>query len=232
MPIFQTSTGGQFYFRFPEGETVDVNSNVSLQDNFSMIRGRHTFKTGYEILRTSINSHLEERPSGTYRLGGTEFPFTPNTGNPFASFLLGTVTRADFTKASATWLPRWWSHALYFQDDWKVTSKLTLNLGLRWQTESPYQTKYGQQSQFDPTAIDPLTGTARGIAPPQGAACRPRRQQLPASCGHGLQLPARNGCSAAASPSTHSTCGRTVCGRTSTNTSALLSSNSLLGIRT
>ncbi|MBL8293709.1 MAG: TonB-dependent receptor, partial [Bryobacterales bacterium] len=155
MPIFQTSSGGQFYFRFPEGETVDVNANASIQENLSIIRGRHTFKTGYELLKTSINSHLEERPSGTYLLGGTEFPFTPNTGHPFASFLLGGVARADFTKALATWLPRWWSHAAYFQDDWKVTSRLTLNLGVRWQTESPYQTKYGQQSQFDPTAIDP-----------------------------------------------------------------------------
>jgi hypothetical protein len=169
MPIFQTMTGGQFYFRFPEGETVDVNANASLQNNLSMIRGRHTFKTGYELLRTGINSHLEERPSGTYRLGGTELPFTPATGHPFASFLLGTVARADFTRALATWLPKWWSHAVYFQDDWKATRNLTLNLGLRWQTESPYRTKYGQQSQFDPTAMDPLTGMRGALRHPTGA---------------------------------------------------------------
>ena len=169
MPIFQLANGNQWYFRFPEGETVDVNENASLQNNLSMIRGRHTFKTGYELLRTALNSHLEERPSGTYRLGGTELPFTPNTGHPFASFLLGSVTRADFTKAMATWLPRWWSHALYFQDDWKATRTLTLNLGLRWQTESAYQTKYGQQSQFDPTAIDPLTGRRGALLHPKGA---------------------------------------------------------------
>ena len=87
MPIFQTSTGRRSgYFRFPEGETLDVNENASLQNNLSMTRGKHTFKTGYEILRTRLNSHLEQRPSGTYRLGGTEFPFTPNTGHPFAIF--------------------------------------------------------------------------------------------------------------------------------------------------
>ena len=169
MPIFQTSAGGQFYFRFPEGETVDVNESLSFQDNFTLIRGRHTFKTGYELLRTRINSHLEERPSGTYLLGGTEFPFTPGTGNVFASFLLGGVARADFTKAFATWLPKWWSHAFYFQDDWKVTKNLTLNLGLRWQTESPYSTKYGQQSQFDPTAADPLTGRRGALLHPGGS---------------------------------------------------------------
>jgi hypothetical protein len=168
MPTFQTASGGQFYFRFPEGETVDVNENASLQDNFTLIRGRHTFKAGYELLRTRINSHLDQRPSGTYLLGGTEFPFTPNTGNPFASFLLGGVVRADFTKALATWQPRWWSNAIYFQDDWKVTSSLTLNLGVRYQSESPYQTKYGQQSRFDPTATDPLTGLKGALLHPTG----------------------------------------------------------------
>jgi hypothetical protein len=169
MPIFQTSTGGQFYFRFPEGETVDVNESANLQENFTLTRGRHTFKTGYELLRTRINSHLEERPSGTYLFGGTELPFTPGTGNAFASFLLGGVVRADFTRAFATWLPRWWSHALYFQDDWKVTRRLTLNLGVRWQTESPYSTKYGQQSQFDPTATDPLTERRGALLHPAGS---------------------------------------------------------------
>jgi hypothetical protein len=179
MPIFGVAAGiftssnfasaNNFYFRFPEGETLDVNENASLQDNLSMIRGRHTFKTGYELLRTRLNSHLEARPSGVYQLGGTEFPFTPNTGHPFASFLLGTVTRADFTRALATWLPQWWSHALYFQDDWKATKNLTLNLGVRWQTESPYRSKYGQQSQFNPTATDPLTGRRGGLLHPTGA---------------------------------------------------------------
>ena len=164
-----TPTSGPLYFRYPEGETVDVNSNFSVQDNLSMIRGRHTFKTGYELLRTTINSHLEERQSGTYVLGGTEFPFTPSTGHPFASFLLGSVARADYTKALASWLPQWWSHAAYFQDDWKATGRLTLNLGLRWQTESPYRTKYGLQSQFDPTAIDPLTGRPGALLHPTGA---------------------------------------------------------------
>ena len=82
--------------------------------------------------------------------------------------MLGSVTRADFTKALATWLPKWWSHAAYFQDDWKITTKMTLNLGVRWQTESPYQTKYAQQSQFNPTAIDPLTGRPGALLHPTG----------------------------------------------------------------
>jgi hypothetical protein len=101
-----------------------------------------------------------------YRFGGTDFPFTPNTGNDFAAFLLGSVVRADFNNVLASWLPRWWSHALYLQDDWTVTPRLTLNLGLRWSYESPFNTKYGQQSQFDPTVTDPLSGRLGAITHP------------------------------------------------------------------
>lgn len=169
MPTFLTATGGEFYFRFPEGRSTDVNENWSIQDNVTMVRGRHTFKTGFEVLRTRLNSAIPAEPSGRYWLGGTELPFTPNTGNRFANFLLGTVVRADFTRDLATWLPRWWSNAFYFQDDWKATPKLTFNLGLRWQYESPYNTKYGQQSQFDPQATDPLTGRKGAITHPKHA---------------------------------------------------------------
>src|SRR5262249_28590282 len=151
MPSFLDSGGGNFFTgRFPEGPQSDVTESFSFQENLTKVRGRHTFKTGYELLRTRANSRLNAEPSGRYRFGGTEQPFTPNTGNSFASFLVGGVARADFTKDLATWLPRWWTGSLYFQDDWKVAQRLTLNLGLRWQYETPYNTKYGQQSQFDP----------------------------------------------------------------------------------
>ena len=70
------------------------------------------------------------------------------------------MSSAVYTQDFATWLPRWWSHSLYVQDEWKPVRGLTLNLGVRWSYESPFQTKYGQQSQFDPKAVDPLTGKA------------------------------------------------------------------------
>ena len=68
---------------------------------------------------------METFPSGRYTMGGTDFPFRPNTGNAFANFLLGNVSNATFTQAQAQWQPRWWSHSFYIQDDYKWKPNIT-----------------------------------------------------------------------------------------------------------
>jgi hypothetical protein len=172
-PSLFNSGGGAFYgATMPRGAWYQVTENFIFQDNLTLIRGRHSLKAGYELMRTRANTRRESLPAGVYRFGATDFPFRPNTGNDFAAFLLGSVVRADFNTTLANWLPRWWNHALYFQDDWSVTPKLTLNLGLRWSYESPFDTKYGQHSQFDPTATDPLTGLRGAIVHPATALAR------------------------------------------------------------
>jgi outer membrane receptor protein involved in Fe transport len=149
-------------------QSEEVGDDYTLQDNFTQILGPHNLKIGYELIRTRYNYVLPDQPGGTYNFGGTEMPFTPNTGNTFASFLLGTVSSAVFTQDFGSWLPHWWQHAFYVQDDWKVARNLSLSLGLRWDYESPFQTKHGQQSQFDPTVVDPLTGIMGAIRHPTG----------------------------------------------------------------
>ncbi|HWA14993.1 MAG TPA: carboxypeptidase regulatory-like domain-containing protein, partial [Gemmatimonadales bacterium] len=148
-PSFFDSTGKAFYAAsMPGAQYYQADENYTMQENLTKVISRHSLKMGYELLRTRANVFSQSLPSGVYRFGATDAPFTPNTGNDFAAFLLGSVARADFNTYLANWLPRWWSHALYFQDDWTVTPNLTFNLGLRWSYETPYSTKYGQQSQF------------------------------------------------------------------------------------
>jgi hypothetical protein len=156
----------------PGGKFRNAADDFTFQENLTKVAGRHTIKAGYELLRTRYNALVEALPSGTYNMGGTEFPFTPNTGNTFASFLLGNVASAQFTRNQATWLPRWWSHSLYVQDDFRPVKNLTLNLGLRWSYESPFSTKYGQQSQFDPNVNDPISGRPGAIVHQPGQLAR------------------------------------------------------------
>jgi hypothetical protein len=162
-PDLLDSGGNRFYGLGPGGRSYTRAEDFTFQENFTKVLSAHTLKFGYELIRTRYNSLIDSLPSGAYRFGGTEFPFRANTGNAFASFLLGTVARADYTMAAANWLPRWTSHAWYAQDTWRPVRNLTLELGLRWMYESPYSTKYGQQSQFDPLAKDPLTGLPGAI---------------------------------------------------------------------
>ena len=89
-----------------------------------------------------------------------------NTGSPFAGFLTGYVTSATFRTELTSWLPRSTIHSFYFQDDWKVSQKLTINMGVRYSNESAFTTKYGLMSQFDPNGTDPLTGRKGAVVHP------------------------------------------------------------------
>ena len=175
MPNTDAATFPQFATSFNGGQGgrfQNLSEDFTMQENLTKVAGKHTVKTGYEMVRTRYNALIEARPSGTYNMGGTDLPFTPNTGNTFASFLLGNVASAVFTRNQATWLPRWWGHALYVQDDFRPVKNVTLNLGLRWSYESPFATKYGQNSQFDPMATDPITGLKGAIVHKPGQLTR------------------------------------------------------------
>ncbi|MBI3210192.1 MAG: TonB-dependent receptor [Candidatus Solibacter usitatus] len=162
-------TGGTTFFRQDAlSRSQEVGEDFTFQNNLTRIAGKHTLKFGYETIRTRFNSLAAATPSGAFRFGATDFPFRPNTGNAFAAFLLGSVSNAEFTRAVTTWLPRWWSHAFYVQDDFKLRRNVTLNLGLRWSYESPFSTKFGLQSQFDPKAVDPISGRLGAITHPKG----------------------------------------------------------------
>ncbi len=147
------------------------NETVSFRNDTTFIEGRHAFKFGYEILRFRLNSANLARPSQISFAGVTAgvLPtgaLVPNTGNYFAGFLTGQVSNAIFESELTSWLPRSSIHSFYFQDDWKLTSRLTLNLGVRYSNESPFNTKYGGMSNFDPNARDDVSGRTGGLVFP------------------------------------------------------------------
>jgi hypothetical protein len=162
-PDILNGSNTRYYNLGPGGYSERRGADFTFQENLTKIVAHHTLKFGYELIRTTYSSLVETFPSGRYVMGGSDYPFRPNTGNAFANFLLGTVQSATFTQSQATWEPRWWSHSIYVQDDYKPTRNITINLGLRWSYESPFQTADGKQAQFDPNATDPLTGLKGAI---------------------------------------------------------------------
>ncbi len=123
---------------------------------------KHTLKTGVDARMIRVNV-WEARAAGTFNFsaGMTQGP-NPSTasstaGNALASLLLGTGT------ANNALIQNWKNVASqnfyvggYLQDDWRLNSRLTLNLGLRYDFETPRTERFDRMNYFDPTARSPL----------------------------------------------------------------------------
>lgn len=136
-----------------------VSATLITGDTLTWTRGRHTMSFGGDFWDYQVNSH-----SGS---GIDSFNFVPNTtagaysgiaGFGFASFLLGDVSNASQGTAFDLYGRRK-ALDLFAQDSYKITSKLTLSAGLRWQYSKRFHEKYGHWANFDLGQIDPKYGT-------------------------------------------------------------------------
>ena len=145
-----------------------IGETLSFRDDLTRIMGTHAVKMGYELLRLRLNVTSTTYPSGNFQFSGTTAGLQPTgnsmprTGNTFAGFLLGYVSQAQFESELTSWLPRSSIHSFYIQDDWKFSPELTLNLGLRYSNETPFTTKYGKMTNWDPIANDDVVAGAKG----------------------------------------------------------------------
>lgn len=147
---------------FTEGLNVGCPSTsiqeiITLKDDVSKAWRTHSFKFGYELLRYRENNYNYGNPDGSYSYQGTSGLNTngtnpSNTGNTFAGFLTGEISGDSFSVPLHSSLPRIWQSSWYAQDDWKLLPNLTLNIGLRYNIETPVKDKYGLISVFNPTA--------------------------------------------------------------------------------
>jgi len=151
LPIDESPLGSQF------NDFYAANTFI-YDDTFSWVRGRHTYKFGADFRAQQFNSHGDYGvPSFVFDPAQTAGTFGPNAGFGFASFLLGDVNQASVSEPDNTYGRRK-SVSLYAQDNIKLTSKFTLNADLRWDFNGRYHEKYGHWSNFDTTAINPVTG--------------------------------------------------------------------------
>ncbi|HBY59661.1 MAG TPA: hypothetical protein DEH78_07540 [Solibacterales bacterium] len=139
-----------------QANDVLAGTAYQLTNTMSWIRGTHSFKFGFDYRFNGLNARNNAGP-GQFNFGAavTGLPDFNQTGHGFASMLLGEVTSASVPTDTPVG-SQFQMYAFFFQDDWKITPKLTLNLGLRWDYQPQGTEKYDRLSNFNPSLIDPL----------------------------------------------------------------------------
>lgn len=155
------------------GTSFNQTNRYIINDNLTMIRGNHTFTFGGEVRDLERNeggsgsgafnfATPESAMGGVGFVNGSQPVGIPNsTGNAAASFLFGNVDFVNFGFPIEQ-AYRWKQFGLFAQDDWRVTPKLTLNLGIRYDLQIPRSDAKGQVSTMNPTLPNPSAGGLPG----------------------------------------------------------------------
>ena len=133
------------------------------------MKGAHSIKSGvdFRLIRENVYTFGNVSPQltfdATYTKGPLDNSVAAPTGQPFASFLFGIPTGGIVDiNASRAESSRLW--AGFVQDDWRISNKLTLNLGLRWEYESPIVERYNRSSRdFDFVTVNPIQAQAQAL---------------------------------------------------------------------
>lgn len=163
---FPYITGVAGNFGASNGGSLSATTYYSWVPTFTQIHGNHTFRYGAEYwVLQQANNGIGHQPefdfNGNYtrqnylNSGGT------GVGSTLASYLLGLPSGGGVdNNAQAFWSQRY--TAGFFQDDWRVSRRLTLNLGLRWDFETEPVERFNRLvARWDPTAVSPLSAQAQ-----------------------------------------------------------------------
>lgn len=133
------------------------NGSYVYTDDVTWIHSKHTFRFGYDYTRYYYTDRaLSDAGSFTFTPKATDLPgYLNDTGHAFASFLLGGAQNASHNIVGYSNGFRQPYHAFYFNDDWKVTPKLAVNLGLRWEVIPPFYEVTNRLSEVDLNAPNP-----------------------------------------------------------------------------
>lgn len=163
------SVSGISGFGSPTWSTTDEHENVyQIIDNVTKIAGNHELKAGvsFESIRFSTLQPQQSRGSYTYNGEYTSNLNASNTGYGVSDFLLDQQNSAGLSNEVTNGDARW-DNAVYFEDDWRLNQKITLNLGLRWEHFQPYQDVGGYQASYNmtgPSSLNTATGIGSGKA--------------------------------------------------------------------
>jgi hypothetical protein len=124
-------------------ELKQANNTWQWLDNYSFVRGVHSFKAGGEFHYDQVNVNAVAQFNGNFIFTGSE------TGSDFADFLLGAPTQYNQSQLNPFYERNEYAGA-YAQDSWRVAPSVTVNYGVRWDRISPWYEKYNQISTFEP----------------------------------------------------------------------------------
>jgi hypothetical protein len=143
------------------GSTIIARNDVySLAPSLTKIAGRHTLKFGLEIRRNTHNYYQQNNPSGTFNfdtLMTSTTPFGGSGGNGFASFLLGYGTGGGVNQ-NALVAGQMIYRGYYAGDQYQITSRLTLNYGIRFEQMGPWSERFDRMSVLVPGVANELSG--------------------------------------------------------------------------
>lgn len=150
------------------GSTFTTSDTWSIAETMTKIMGDHAFKFGAEGRMMRNNQQSPTSDSGRYQFNKGFTQADPlrgdaASGNGLATMLLGYPFAADVSwSAAPAYTNRY--YVLFLQDDWRVNGKLTLNMGIRWDYETPQSERYNQMNRgFDPNATNPLDAQVPGM---------------------------------------------------------------------
>ena len=132
------SNGGMLY---------EPATTVHLSDTVSKSVGKHSIKAGAQFDHYAIDNYQPNGVDGAFSFNGKQ------TGNAFADFLFGEMANSSLQVQNAFVSSRAWSYSFFVQDDFRLSAKLTLNLGLRWQYDQSFTETHHGDAFFDPCAI-------------------------------------------------------------------------------
>jgi hypothetical protein len=153
-----TAQGGSATSLGRNNAGVEPNGSTIVQNDTTWIHGSHSIKWGAEVRKYFYNQDARGGTSGNFTFGPAQTAdpqSTATTGYAFASFMLGAVTKSALNIASINPQSRIWTPAFYVADDWKVSRKLTVNVGLRWDIVGGVYEVNNYSSGLSPTTPNP-----------------------------------------------------------------------------
>jgi len=146
-----------------------IDHNEYYTSSATWIHSSHTFKFGGDFRHQRFGTH-NDLSAGSYGFSPSQtslpstqgnFPNGTSLGDGFASFALGQLAGANIGNDNIQWFHRNES-GFYATDTWKMTHKITLNYGLRWDLEQMQHEEYNRETQFGPTVVNPSAGGLLG----------------------------------------------------------------------